>query len=115
MDHVRRGKVGLIVRLVPMGTIVQDHHRENANLAVVHRCKIRLMDLRDHRVVVKRVHREDHVDQKVGDLVGRKVVDLVVPKERAAREAGVVLIRIESLIDSMRMATINSVAKSFKR
>lgn len=112
VDHARRGKVGLIVRLVPMGTIVLDHHRESVNSAVVHRCKIRLMDLRDNHEMVKRVHREDHVDQKDVD---QKVGDLVVPKERAAREAGVVLIRIESLIDLMRMATINSAAKSFKR
>jgi hypothetical protein len=73
------------------------------------------MDLRDHHEMVKWVHREDHVDQKGADRAGRKVVDLVVLKVPAAREAGEVLIRIASLIDLMRMATINSVAKSSKR
>jgi hypothetical protein len=118
VDHARRGKVGLIARRVPRVKTVRDHHRESASSAVVHRCKIRLMDLRDHHAV-SLVRREDRVDQKVEDragpkAVGRKVVDLVVPKERAGREVGVVLIPIESLIDLMRMATINSVAKSFK-
>lgn len=115
VDRALLGKVGLIARRVPMEMIVRDHHREIASSAVVHRCKIRLMDLRDHHEMVKRVHREDHVGQKGEDRTARKVVDLVAPKERAAREVGVVLIPIESLIDLMRMATINSVAKSFKR